>query len=236
MPAVASIVALANEAESPALRTKVDALWAKMLDSMRQALRLQPRAPLWRHRLSSRLAFELSSRQFGANADRYSAYYDDAGIRSLVDLQAAPHCARCVAGKLRQLLAYLLHLTADSELKEADAGDAASFNAHIRSRMAMQMRRGHQTFFWPQAYFTPFCDVVLRFESLKRDFDGLMAKIGCPLRLPEQRKKARGNRLLPLLADDVVASVRRMYADDYSLVKRLAGLGLDELLANATSA
>jgi len=27
-----------------------------------------------------------------------------------------------------------------------------------------------------------------------------------------------------------------MYADDYSLVKRLAGLGLDELLANATSA
>ena len=124
--AVASIVALANEAESPALRAKVDALWAKMLDSMRQALRLQPRAPLWRHRLSSRLAFELSSRQFGAKADRYSAYYDDAGLRSLVDLQAAPHCARCVAGKLRQLLAYLLHLTADSELKEADAGDAAA--------------------------------------------------------------------------------------------------------------
>ena len=83
---------------------------------------------------------------------------------------------------------------------------------------------------------TPFCDVVLRFESLKRDFDGLMAKVGCPLRLPEQRKKARGNRLVPLLADDVVASVRRMYADDYSLVKRLAGLGLDDLLANATSA
>ena len=36
------------------------------------------------------------------------------------------------------------------------------------------------------------------------------------------------------LADDVVASVHRMYADDYSLVKRLAGLGLDELLTNAT--
>ena len=86
------------------------------------------------------------------------------------------------------------------------------------------------------AYFTPFCDVVLRFESLKRDFDGLMAKIGCPLRIPEQRKKARGNRLVPLLADDVVASVRRMYADDYALVERLAGLGLDDLLANATSA
>ena len=65
----------------------------------------------------------------------------------------------------------------------------------------MQMHRGHQTFFWPQSYFTPFCDVVLRFESLKRDFDGLMAKVGCPLRLPEQRKKARGNRLLPLLAE-----------------------------------
>ena len=107
---------------------------------------------------------------------------------------------------------------------------------HIRTRMAMQMHRGHQTFFWPQSYFTPFCDMILRFESLKRDFDGLMAKIGCPLRLPEQRKKARGNRLLPLLADDVVASVRRMYADDYALVKRLAGLDLDELLANATSA
>ena len=84
-----------------------------------------------------------------------------------------------------------------------------------------------------QAYFTPFCDVVLRFESLKRDFDGLMAKIGCPLRLPPAREN-RGNRLLPLLADDVVASVRRMYADDYSLVKRLAGLDLDDLLANAT--
>ena len=76
----------------------------------------------------------------------------------------------------------------------------------------------------------------LRFESLKRDFDGLMAKIGCPLRLPEQQKKARGNRLVPLLADDVVASVRRMYAEDYALVERLAGLGLDELLANAPSA
>ena len=93
-----------------------------------------------------------------------------------------------------------------------------------------------KTFFWPQAYFTPFCDVVLRFESLKRDFDGLMAKVGCPLRLPEQRKKARGNRLVPLLADDVVASVRRMYADDYALVERLADLGLDDLLANATGA
>ena len=101
--------------------------------------------------------------------------------------------------------------------------------------MAMQMRRGHQTFFWPQAYFTPFCDVVLRFESLKRDFDGLMANIGCPLRIPPAREN-RGNRLLPLLADDVVASVRRMYAEDYALVERLAGLGLDELLANATSA
>ena len=87
-----------------------------------------------------------------------------------------------------------------------------------------------------KSYFTPFCDVVLRFESLKRDFDGLMAKVGCPLRLPEQRKKARGNRLVPLLADDVVASVRRMYADDYGLVERLAGFDLDELLANATSA
>ena len=39
---------------------------------------------------------------------------------------------------------------------------------------------------------------------------------------------------MPLLADDVVASVRRMYADDYGLVERLAGLGLDDLLANAT--
>ena len=89
------------------------------------------------------------------------------------------------------------------------------------------------THWWPQSYFTPFCDVVLRFESLKRDFDGLMAKIGCPLRIPPAREN-RGNRLVPLLADDVVASVRRMYADDYSLVKRLAGLGLDDLLANAT--
>ena len=44
------------------------------------------------------------------------------------------------------------------------------------------------------------------------------------------------SRLVPLLADDVVASVRRMYAEDYALVERLAGLGLDELLANATSA
>ena len=123
----------------------------------------------------------------------------------------------------------------NKDRRRADAGDAASFNAHIRSRMAMQMRRGHQTFFWPQAYFTPFCDVVLRFESLKRDFDGLMAKIGCPLRLPPAREN-RGNRLVPLLADDVVASVRRMYAEDYALVERLAGLGLDDLLANATSA
>ena len=38
------------------------------------------------------------------------------------------------------------------------------------------------------------------------------------------------------LADDVVASVRRMYAEDYALVERLAGLDLDDLLANATSA
>ena len=42
--------------------------------------------------------------------------------------------------------------------------------------------------------------------------------------------------LICALADDVVASVRRMYAEDYALVERLAGLGLDELLANATSA
>ena len=44
-----------------------------------------------------------------------------------------------------------------------------------------------------------------------------------------------GNRLVPLLADDVVASIKRMYAEDYSLVERLAGLGLDDLLANATT-
>ena len=48
-------------------------------------------------------------------------------------------------------------------------------------------------------------------------------------------RENRGSRLVPLLADDVVASVRRMYADDYSLVERLAGLGLDDLLANATT-
>ena len=136
---------------------------------------------------------------------------------------------------LARLASAVYYQMENRDRRKADAGDAAFFNAHIRSRMAMQMRRGHQTFFWPQAYFTPFCDVVLRFESLKRDFDGLMAKIGCPLRIPPAREN-RGNRLLPLLADDVVASVRRMYADDYSLVKRLAGLGLDELLANATSA
>ena len=40
---------------------------------------------------------------------------------------------------------------------------------------------------------------------------------------------------MPLLADDVVASIKRMYAEDYSLVERLAGLGLDDLLANATT-
>ena len=89
--------------------------------------------------------------------------------------------------------------------------------------------------FRSEVYFTPFCDVVLRFESLKRDFDGLMAKIGCPLRIPPAREN-RGNRLVPLLADDVVASVRRMYAEDYALVERLAGFDLDELLANATGA
>ena len=44
-----------------------------------------------------------------------------------------------------------------------------------------------------------------------------------------------GKSLVPLLADDVVASVRRMYAEDYSLVKRLARFDLDELLANATT-
>ena len=60
-----------------------------------------------------------------------------------------------------------------------------------------------------------------------------MAKIGCPLRIPPAREN-RGNRLVPLLADDVVASIRRMYAEDYALVERLAGLDLDELLANAT--
>ena len=48
--------------------------------------------------------------------------------------------------------------------------------------------------------------------------------------------KSSRNRLVPLLADDVVASVRRMYADDYALVEHLAGFDLDELLANATSA
>ena len=140
-----------------------------------------------------------------------------------------------VRDPLARLASAVYYQMENKDRRRADAGDAASFNAHIRSRMAMQMRRGHQTFFWPQSYFTPFCDVVLRFESLKRDFDGLMAKIGCPLRIPPAREN-RGNRLVPLLADDVVASVRRMYADDYSLVKRLAGLGLDELLANATSA
>ena len=41
---------------------------------------------------------------------------------------------------------------------------------------------------------------------------------------------------MPLLADDIVASVRRMYADDYALVEHLAGFDLDALLANATSA
>ena len=40
---------------------------------------------------------------------------------------------------------------------------------------------------------------------------------------------------MPLLAADVVASVRRMYADDYALVEHLAGFDLDELLANATN-
>ena len=140
-----------------------------------------------------------------------------------------------VRDPLARLASAVYYQMENRDRRRADAGDAASFNAHIRSRMAMQMRRGHQTFFWPQAYFTPFCDVVLRFESLKRDFDGLMAKVGCPLRLPEQRKKTRGNRLVPLLADDVVASVRRMYADDYALVERLAGFDLDELLANATN-
>ena len=79
-----------------------------------------------------------------------------------------------------------------------------------------------------------FPEKPVRFESLKRDFDGLMAKIGCPLRIPPAREN-RGNRLVPLLADDVVASVRRMYADDYALVEHLAGFDLDELLANATN-
>ena len=151
---------------------------------------------------------------------------------SILTLVIPPSIASIIA----RLASAVYYLMENRDRRRADAGDAASFNAHIRTRMAMQMHRGHQTFFWPQSYFTPFCDVVLRFESLKRDFDGLMAKVGCPLRLPEQQKKTQGNRLVPLLADDVVASVRRMYADDYALVERLADLGLDDLLANATGA
>ena len=57
-------------------------------------------------------------------------------------------------------------------------------------------------------------------------------------RMPIQGEEvdARTILLVPLLAADVVASVRRMYAEDYALVERLAGLELDDLLANATSA
>ena len=75
-----------------------------------------------------------------------------------------------------------------------------------------------------------------------------MVKGPGPTRIPVKRNKprkqpiqgeevdARTILLVPLLAADVVASVRRMYADDYALVERLAGFDLDELLANATSA
>ena len=98
-----------------------------------------------------------------------------------------------------------------------------------------QLNRGHQTFYWPQVYFTPACDVTLRFESLKRDFDGLIARTGCPLRLPRQQGGYRGNRLVPMLSEDVMVTVRRLYAADYALHARLAGMGLDELLANATN-
>ena len=57
-------------------------------------------------------------------------------------------------------------------------------------------------------------------------------------RMPIQGEEvdARTILLVPLLAADVVASVHRMYAEDYALVERLAGLELDDLLANATSA
>ena len=75
-----------------------------------------------------------------------------------------------------------------------------------------------------------------------------MVKGPGPTRIPVKRNKpgkqpiqgeevdARTILLVPLLAADVVASVRRMYAEDYALVERLAGLELDDLLANATSA
>ena len=159
------------------------------------------------------------------------SFVRELGNINMPNIAGVPSIARDPLARLASAVYYQME---NRDRRRADAGDAASFNAHIRSRMAMQMRRGHQTFFWPQSYFTPFCDVVLRFESLKRDFDGLMAKIGCPLRIPPAREN-RGNRLVPLLADDVVASVRRMYADDYSLVERLARFDLDELLANATT-
>lgn len=154
-------------------------------------------------------------------------------LRSLLYPYATTLCViRDPAARLASAVYYQMDM---KDRAAADARDAASFNAHIRDRLAKQLDRGHQTLFWPQVYFTPPCDVTLRFESLKRDFDGLMVRTGCPLRLPRQQGEYRGNRLVPLLAADVVATVRRMYAADYALFGRLAGMGLDELLANATN-
>ena len=96
--------------------------------------------------------------------------------------------------------------------------------------MAMKCAGGTKLLQTPP-HFTPLYDVVPRFESsagLRRAMAKLAAR-----RIPPAREN-RGNRLVPLLADDAAVGPPNVRDDD-SLVARLAD-STSTTVANATSA
>ena len=127
-----------------------------------------------------------------------------------------------------------------------DSTNAIRLNAWVLDKLhkyktdAFDGLGGH---LWPQTYWTPDCDVILRYESLAQDLNALTARVGCAVKAPANFVKppgpwpgvldtpsthafragwgsSRGN-LVPALSYEVLRAAKGVYRDDYALYEKL---------------
>ena len=144
--AVIDIAHAAREPDGGDVRTRVLAAQERLCEALRRAAALrQGRATRWRHRLSARLAMELSVRpelraeqllpppSVDANGAMAAAADDEEaigpGLRSLIRLHARPEVCGAARRALGDVLDYLLHLTPAEALHTDHADHEADADA-----------------------------------------------------------------------------------------------------------
>jgi len=153
--------------------------------------------------------------------------------------QMYPHAQTfCVAREPLQRLGSFVGYNLGEQAQDADAMNAWLESEFDKFEAGQHPNTGHML---PQVHFARWCDVILRYETLRLDLNALAERVDCPIRLKpgELSYEKPTHKGSPTYHGYVAGTISRanreraaeLYKADYALYKRLAAMDRADLVA-----